>query len=163
MPTERGIYKPTKPNQRNARAEYTKIVKNRAPWLTGTKFLQVGAGIQIPPNSSRILHSWGVGEALERRSVRPSGIVWRRWQDGKPIANARLGSHIVDKYGAPYYVTHRAHLHDALHERTQQLGVPVELSQRVQSYDLEKATVTFADGKVVMADLVIAADGMLQQ
>jgi salicylate hydroxylase len=121
---------------------------------------EVGAGIQIPPNSSRILHSWGLAELLERRSVRPSGLVWRRWEDGRPIAHSRLGDQVLKKYGSPYYVTHRAHLHDALHERTQQLNVPVELSQKVQSYDLENSSVTFVDGKTVTADLVIAADGM---
>ncbi|KAK4065654.1 hypothetical protein Trihar35433_7774 [Trichoderma harzianum] len=120
---------------------------------------EIGAGIQIPPNSSRILHSWGLQAALERQSIRPSGITWRRWQDGCVIGHAKLGSEILQKYGSPYYVTHRAHLHDALYQRTKELEVPVILNHKAKSYDFNNASVTFEDGTVVDADLVIAADG----
>ncbi|KAK0760489.1 hypothetical protein N5P37_006683 [Trichoderma harzianum] len=121
---------------------------------------EIGAGIQIPPNSSRILHSWGLQAALERQSIRPSGITWRRWQDGCVIGHAKLGSEILQKYGSPYYVTHRAHLHDALYQRTKELKVPVILNHKAKSYDFNNASVTFEDGTVVDADLVIAADGL---
>ncbi|KAL3479834.1 hypothetical protein BJX99DRAFT_255270 [Aspergillus californicus] len=120
---------------------------------------EVGAGIQIPPNSSRILHSWGLEAALERRSVKPSGILWRRWQDGSIIGNASLNPELQERFGAPYYVTHRAHLHDVLHERVQELGVPVQLGKRVEGYDADGG-VEFGDGEVIQADLVVAADGI---
>lgn len=97
---------------------------------------------------------------MERQSIRPSGITWRRWQDGRVIGHAKLGSEILQKYGSPYYVTHRAHLHDALYQRTKELKVPVILNHKAKSYDFNNASVTFEDGTVVDADLVIAADGM---
>ncbi|KAL4862807.1 hypothetical protein BDV12DRAFT_190153 [Aspergillus spectabilis] len=120
---------------------------------------EVGAGIQIPPNSSRILHSWGLKPSLERRSVKPTSIIWRRWQDGSVIGNARLNPR-SEKFGSPYYVTHRAHLHDALHERAQELGVLVKLRKRVERYEAEEGVVRFADGDIVRSDLVVAADGL---
>ncbi|KAL5335593.1 hypothetical protein BJX70DRAFT_390532 [Aspergillus crustosus] len=121
---------------------------------------EVGAGIQIPPNSSRILHSWGLKASLERRSVKPSSIMWRRWQDGSIIGNARLNPCSEEKFGSPYYVTHRAHLHDALHERAVELGVHVKLRKKVEVYKPDEGIVRFADGEVVNSDLVIAADGL---
>ncbi|KAL2835281.1 hypothetical protein BDW59DRAFT_156097 [Aspergillus cavernicola] len=121
---------------------------------------EVGAGIQIPPNSSRILHSWGLKAALERRSIKPTSILWRRWQDGSTIGNARLNPELEEEFGSPYYVTHRAHLHDALHERVRGLGVPVRLGKRVEGYEVDDGVVRFSDREVVKTDLVIAADGI---
>ncbi|OAP59252.1 hypothetical protein AYL99_06550 [Fonsecaea erecta] len=121
---------------------------------------EVGAGIQIPPNSTRILHSWGLRPALERRSVKPAALLWRRWEDGSVIGKTKLNPEIEQRFGSPYYVTHRAHLHEVLHDRTVELGVPVYLSKRVQKYDIQNGEVTFVDGQVVKADLIIAADGL---
>lgn len=39
---------------------------------------EVGAGIQVTPNVSRLLIRWGLGEQLENIAVRPEGIVFRR-------------------------------------------------------------------------------------
>jgi salicylate hydroxylase len=39
---------------------------------------EVGAGIQVTPNVSRLLIRWGLGEQLEKIAVRPEGIVFRR-------------------------------------------------------------------------------------
>ncbi|OAL36219.1 hypothetical protein AYO20_04377 [Fonsecaea nubica] len=121
---------------------------------------EVGAGIQIPPNSARILHSWGLCSALERRSVKPAALIWRRWEDGSVIGKARLNPDIKERFGSPYYVTHRAHLHEVLHERTVELGVSVYLSKRVQKYDTQNGEVTFVDGQMIHADLIVAADGL---
>jgi salicylate hydroxylase len=43
-----------------------------------------GAAIQIGPNASRQLGSYGLDEGIARAPVRPSAIVLRRWQD-RPI------------------------------------------------------------------------------
>ncbi|EXJ56370.1 uncharacterized protein A1O5_12637 [Cladophialophora psammophila CBS 110553] len=121
---------------------------------------EVGAGIQIPPNSTRILHSWGLGPALQRRSVKPTALLWRRWEDGSIIGKAKLNPESEQRFGSPYYVTHRAHLHEVLHDRTVELGVPVYLSKRVQKYDTQNGEVTFDDGNLIKADLIVAADGL---
>ncbi|KAG9080260.1 hypothetical protein FRC06_006861, partial [Ceratobasidium sp. 370] len=44
---------------------------------------EVGAGIQVTPNVSRLLIRWGLGEQLENIAVRPEGIVFRRWNTGE--------------------------------------------------------------------------------
>ena len=123
--------------------------------------VQIGAGIQIPPNSTAILHSWGLKSALERRSVVPKAFVWRRWKDGSIIGKAKLNPEIEQRFGSPYYVTHRAHLHEVLHQGAVDLGVIVHLKKKVEDYGVEEGSVTFEDGSVVNADLVVAADGGL--
>jgi salicylate hydroxylase len=127
--------------------------------VRGLTKAQIGAGIQIPPNSSRILHSWGLEDALNKKAVKPAGVCWRRWQNGEMIGNARFNPDFEERYGAPYYVIHRAHFHEVLHDRAVELGVPVELNWRVVQYDLEAGSLTRKDGSTIHADLIVAADG----
>ena len=122
--------------------------------------LQVGAGIQIPSNSTRLLLSWGVGEYLVDGAVEPQSINFRRWQSGKVIGHTRLIPDFQDNFGAPYYVAHRAHLHSALYKRALDLGVEVKTASRVECVDEADGLLTTADGSTHRGDLVIAADGM---
>jgi salicylate hydroxylase len=84
---------------------------------------------------------------------------FRRWQDGKKIAYTKLVPNFRDNFGAPYYVVHRAHFHDAMHRLALKLGVTVLVNSRVDSYDAGMATVQVTNGKSYTGDLVIAADG----
>ncbi|KAK5263544.1 hypothetical protein LTR96_011076 [Exophiala xenobiotica] len=123
------------------------------------EYRKIGAGIQVPPNSSRILHSWGLEETLNKKAVKPEGVYWRRWQNGKVIGNSRFNPEFSKWFGAPYYVIHRAHLHEVLHDRAVELGVPIELNWRVVKYDLDAGSLTRGDGATIHADLIVAADG----
>ncbi|KAJ8118508.1 hypothetical protein OPT61_g525 [Boeremia exigua] len=121
---------------------------------------EVGAGIQIPPNSGRLLHRWGVFEHLEKWAVKPESINFRRWKDGCIIGHTDLGEAFQTNFEVPYYVVHRAHFHDALYKRALQLGVVVDLNCTVVGYDSDKGHVTLVDGSTVGGDLVVAADGL---
>ena len=120
---------------------------------------QIGAGIQVPPNSSRILHSWGLEETLSKKAVKPEGCYWKRWQNGKVVGDTRFNPEFSEWYGAPYYVIHRAHLHSVLHDRAVQLGVEIQLNWRVIKYGLDEGSLTREDGTTIHADLIVAADG----
>lgn len=122
-------------------------------------FQQVGAGIQIPSNSSRILLEWGLEPFLAGKVVEPNGITFRRWQDGEAIGFTKLVPEFRDTYQAPYYVVHRAHFHEALHQLAQTLGVTIRLGAKVTSFNEKDPSVTLTDGSLVSADLVVAADG----
>ncbi|KAF2999653.1 hypothetical protein E8E13_000156 [Curvularia kusanoi] len=121
---------------------------------------EVGAGIQIPPNSGRLLHRWGVFQHLARWAVKPEGINFRRWEDGRVIGHTDLGERFQRNFGVPYYVVHRAHFHDALYKRALELGVVVDLDRTVVEYDSQQGSVILADRSVVTGDLVVAADGI---
>ncbi|KAF2032573.1 FAD/NAD(P)-binding domain-containing protein [Setomelanomma holmii] len=124
------------------------------------KLGEVGAGIQIPPNSGRLLRRWGVMQHLEKWVVKPQGINFRRWEDGKVIGHTALGEQFQDNFEEPYYVVHRAHFHDALLQRALQLGVKIDLGCKVVQYHEAQGSVRLADGSVVQGDLVVAADGI---
>lgn len=120
---------------------------------------KVGAGIQIPSNSARLLIKWGLEPLLMPHVIEPSNILFRRWENGDVIGNTRLVPHFRENFGAPYYVIHRAHFHDALYQQALSLGVEVVVNSKVQSYDTSKPSITMVDGRAYEADLVIAADG----
>src|SRR5260370_34359515 len=75
---------------------------------------EIGAGIQISPNATRILHRLGLEEPLRRFGVRPRAIVINRWDDGREIARQPLADACERNFGAPYYNFHRADLLDVL-------------------------------------------------
>ena len=52
---------------------------------------EVGAGVQISPNATRILHRLGLEEPLRRFGVRPLATVIRRWDDGRELASTAPG------------------------------------------------------------------------
>src|SRR5438128_9742899 len=76
--------------------------------------VEVGAGIQISPNASRLLHRWGLRGALDRTGVRPVAVHQRRWDDGRTLQRAPLGPEVEAQFGAPYYHFHRADLANLL-------------------------------------------------
>jgi salicylate hydroxylase len=121
---------------------------------------EVGAGIQIPPNSSRLLLEWGLGPFLGDKTVEPEGISFRRWQTGRVIGYTKLVPEFRKSFDAPYYVVHRAHFHDALYRRAIELGVNVLINHKTIDYNDAAPSVTLANGEVLNADLVVAADGV---
>ena len=74
---------------------------------------EVGAGINIGPNASRIMHRLGLAERLAKTGVKPATFDQRRWDDGRILLRSPLGEAIETAFGAPYYTLHRADLHGA--------------------------------------------------
>lgn len=75
---------------------------------------EVGAGIQMAPNASRILLEWGLGDELRRLAVRAEQTVRLRWENGAVLGSSPLGDSVEERYGAPYWHVHRADLHAIL-------------------------------------------------
>jgi salicylate hydroxylase len=121
---------------------------------------EVGAGIQISPNASRLLDRYGLGDAMARVAVRPSAIVFRRWQDGRVLGREELGDTIESQYGAPYYHFHRADLINLLAEAFGRGNI--ELGRRLVDIEQDESGVTahFQDGESARGDLLIGADGI---
>ena len=75
---------------------------------------EIGAGIQISPNASRLLVRLGLKPAMDRVGVRPPAVNQRRWDDGRTLQRAPLGPEVETAFGAPYYHFHRGDLADLL-------------------------------------------------
>ena len=121
--------------------------------------IQIGAGIQIPPNSSRLLLDWGLEPFLRDHVVEPEDIHIRRWKDGTVIGYTKLKPDFRIKFHAPYYLVHRAHFHEALHGLALQYGVKIKVAHKVVDYDENVPSVTVENGMTFVADLIVAADG----
>lgn len=118
---------------------------------------EVGAGVLMGPNSMRLLHRLGLGEAIEEAGgwVGRGSAYYRH--DGTRVAPVMT----TDSSGwAAMYGMHRADLVDVL-----RLAVPdsgLNLGHRAVSFGQTagKARVTFDNGAVAEADVVIGADGL---
>jgi len=121
---------------------------------------EVGAGIQISPNASRLLHRLGLGPALDRTGVRPVGVHQRRWDDGRTLQWAPLGEAMEAAFGAPYYHFHRADLLRALAEALP--AERVQLDHRLTSFEDQgdRVELTFANGARAAASVLVGADGI---
>lgn len=82
-------------------------VYEQAPQLA-----EVGAGLQLSPNSVRLLRRWGLADALRTTAVRAEAIEMRRWSDNSVLRRTPLGELSEKLFGAPYYTVHRADLQD---------------------------------------------------
>jgi salicylate hydroxylase len=100
-----------------------------------------------------------MGHLLEEKSVEPNGIIFRRWATGEPIGYTKLVPDFRETFHAPYYVIHRAHLHEALHETAVKHGVTIKLNHKVVEYDETAPSLTTEHGVTIRADLIVAADG----
>jgi salicylate hydroxylase len=121
---------------------------------------EVGAGIQLAPNCTRILRGLGVLPAIERLAFAPASFDFRRWDDGRLLARTPLGAGIEARYGAPYLHAHRSDLVAVLADA---VGAErVETGRRCVgvTYDGAGAEVRFADGGTAAADVVVGADGI---
>lgn len=78
-----------------------------------TSLEEVGAGLQLSPNASRILIELGLGKALQRAACAPLSLDVRQAGRGDLLARAPLHT-MQNQYGAPYLVIHRADLQQIL-------------------------------------------------
>jgi salicylate hydroxylase len=78
------------------------------------ELVEVGAGLQISPNASRILARLGVLAALEAVWAEPERIALVSGTSLRPLAHVPAGRFARERWGAPYGVLHRATLQKAL-------------------------------------------------
>ena len=124
---------------------------------------ELGAGLQISPNGSRVLLALGLGEALQSVVSPARGKEIRMWNTGQRWKLFDLGDDCLARFGAPYWMVHRGDLHrvlrDAFEARSDQ---PVRLNARVVKARSTASGVMFElnDGTLHSACALLAADGV---
>ncbi|TFK45161.1 hypothetical protein BDQ12DRAFT_695389 [Crucibulum laeve] len=119
----------------------------------------VGAGIQLTPNFSRLLIRWGMQDRLDKVAVIPTMLTLRRYANGEIVGWRGWGDSMQRDHGAPYYHIHRADLQEMFLD----LATPymdLRLSSKVVSIDPFSPSVTLESGETLTADLIIGADGV---
>ena len=136
------------------------VVLERAP-----EFREVGAGLQLAPNATRILRDLGVLELLTGLAVAPEHIRIRRGADGADLAKISLAD-AKKRYGAPYLAIHRADLLSALLERARDNSlIEIRSDSALTGYieDERGVAVTYRNGdeyRRATGDALIGADGV---
>jgi 3-hydroxybenzoate 6-monooxygenase len=129
------------------------------------EFGEVGAGLQLAPNATRVLRAWGLLDAVVAEGVRPRRLTMRDAVDGRELTHLDLAD-VERRYGAPYVVIHRSDLHALLVRACRDAGV--DLVTGVAVADVEHPGGGHTDGRAVAVSatrrdegrIVVAADGL---
>jgi len=121
---------------------------------------EVGAGVQVSVNASRVLHRLGLADALAATGVKPLAWHQRRWDDGRTLLRAPLAEAVQAAYGFPHYQMHRADLLAALAAAfpAERLHLGHRLTGLTDHGDRVEAR--FANGARAEADALVGADGI---
>ncbi|EFX04996.1 FAD-binding domain containing protein [Grosmannia clavigera kw1407] len=128
---------------------------------------EIGAGIQVLPNSARVLFAWGLQDRLDPFATRPQTCNFFGWK-GNRLASMDYHAYGKASHGV-FWDFHRANLHRVLLDRAVELGAVVQTSARavnvtvLESDGQSSATVHLANGRTVSGDLVVGADGINSQ
>jgi salicylate hydroxylase len=124
------------------------------------RFTELGAGIQLAPNATRVLRRLELLDAVAARAAHPGRLSFRTWSDGTEICRYALGREVEEAFGAPYLQLHRADLQHALAAAVPPEWMRLDTEVVGVDQDDKSATVTTARGERLDANLVVAADGI---
>ena len=117
---------------------------------------EVGAGVQVSPNASRVLHGLGLAGALAATGVQPLAWHQRRWDDGRTLLRAPIAA------PAPHYQMHRADLLAVLAAALPpgRIHLGHRLTAIVRAGPDDGVAARFAGGRPVPFDVLVGADGI---
>ena len=125
-------------------------------------FGETGAGIQLSPNATRVLHHLDLAPRLESCAFLPERTEFRSWKTNRLLSTNPLGDTVRESHGFPYYHIHRGDLLAVLVDAAREVdsialhtSAPVE--RFVQGIDGVRATVSGEDRS---GDVLIGADGI---
>ncbi|MGE0500295.1 MAG: FAD-dependent monooxygenase [Rhizobiaceae bacterium] len=146
-----------------ARKGFSVRVYEKSPQLD-----EIGAGVQLSPNATRLLASLDLLEPVLPAASFPSAVVLRsgRRRSLKDLARVPLGEAAERRWGSPYVVIHRADLQSALIAQAVREGdVTITTGAAVRDMAVHSMGVTASidlDGRIIEAKglLLIGADGV---
>ena len=125
-------------------------------------FSEVGAGVQLGPNVTRLLRVWGLEDALMGLAFVPQRLQARDAVSGRVLGELPLAERAIQRYGAPHVCIHRADLHTLLWRAVAAQGVPVLQGARITELqaDADAVTLQAATGHRWRAQALVGADGL---
>jgi salicylate hydroxylase len=124
---------------------------------------EVGAGVQIGSNGSRLLIALGLRQAMERVVCVPLGREFRLWSTGQRWRSFDLGEASVQRFGAPYWMAHRGDFHAVLLDAVRKADpAAIHPGNACVGFeqDARHATIRLANGETATGDVLIGADGV---
>jgi len=127
---------------------------------------EVGAGVQISSNGTRVLDALGLEDALARVQVVSSKREIRHWRTGETWNWFELGEKSAQRYGTRHMMLHRGDLHGILADAVCSLkSDAIHLGQRCVAVAQTGGQVEarFETGEIATAAFLIGADGIHSQ
>ena len=122
---------------------------------------ELGAGVQLSPNATRVLNYLDLFEDLEPYIFEPKSFQFLNYLSGKVITERKLGEAIKNDFNSPNYDIHRADLQRVLLNKIKARNVDIRTNMKVTNVGNNKNSAFIeADGKEIEADLIIGADGI---
>ncbi len=124
---------------------------------------ELGAGLQLAANGTRVLAHLGLRNAMERIVCPAAGKEVRLWNSGERWKLFDLGEDSVRRFNSPYWFVHRGDFYKVLLEAVLALKPDaVHKNKFVTGYRniRDGITLEFADGTRATADAAIGADGI---
>jgi len=141
-----------------ARAGRTVHVIEKSP-----EFTEIGAGLQLAPNATRMLDRLGVLADVLAPATFPRSLVMMDAVTGSPLTRLDLGDAFRDHYGFPYIVTHRGDLL-AAELKACRCNPSITLHGGREAVSLEQdddsVHVTCSDGTRLDSAASVGADGL---
>ncbi|OCL14438.1 FAD/NAD(P)-binding domain-containing protein [Glonium stellatum] len=122
---------------------------------------EIGAGIQMTPNAARLLRAWGVDKVIGDNLVRFEELNLRR-KDGTKVGGGPT-IRVEKTLGQPWWLVHRAHLHEGLVDVARKNGCDIHIDSRVASISYQTpgpVQVQTERGATFSFDLLIGSDGV---
>ena len=118
-----------------------------------------GSILNLGPQVAKVLDRYGILEEFkDATGGLAQGMCSRRWQNGEVLL--QLPANLTEKtYDHPRILGKRSDFQRVLYETAKNRGVSIRFSCQVIHMDTDAPSVTLANGEVISADLVIAADG----
>ncbi|KAK1719376.1 uncharacterized protein BDZ83DRAFT_632044 [Colletotrichum acutatum] len=123
------------------------------------RLVPIGAGLQLPPNGTRIARQLGYLDKLLQCGVVIDGMEYRRYADGAHL-HTLSAKDAQARYGDLWMVVHRADLHYILWQTCKEIGVDLCLDMDVERIDFDEKRVYLEDGDDIGGDVIIGADGL---
>lgn len=117
-------------------------------------------GLRVPPNLTRILDEWGLGEELSRYGSTTTGSECFSMDTGDLLGHFTWQEAVMDEIGARFFLMHYQDLHNIPYQAATSAGVHVSFSTPVIQVETHPPRVRLATGEVIHADLVIGVDGL---
>ncbi|AQH05500.1 hypothetical protein A9R05_41040 (plasmid) [Burkholderia sp. KK1] len=124
---------------------------------------EIGAGLTLSPNGTRILYGLGLADSVNELAVRSKTRELRLWNTGESWTLPDQGSTSEARYGAPYLLMHRGDLHSILVEAVRK-EKPNAIRTNCACVDIlhEEGAfeVLLESGERVTGDVLVGADGI---
>ncbi len=121
---------------------------------------EVGAGLQLSANGTRVFYELGVGEALKAHSCEAAGKEIRLWNSGETWKLFDLGKVSLERYGYPYFTVYRPDLLEVLAGAVGAERIHLGAKCTGFSQTGEAVRVQFENHPPVTGDVLIGADGV---